>query len=122
MRKFVTITAVLAMTALAANAAITYDFSFVGTKVLTASTVNVYDLVVTVTGTYVDANFDTKPSDWTNAVLDIDLATGSFYLDAMGGGGTEPNPLFFPAFPDLEWDTYAAVPAGHPSLASFAGT
>ena len=121
MRKFVTIVVVFSLTAMAANAAITYDFSFVGTKSISATNYNVYDLVVTVTGTYEDVNGDTQTSDWTSAVMDIDLTTGSFYQDAMGSN-TEPPAAWIAMVPSLEWDTYAAVPAGDPSVASFAGT
>ncbi len=121
MTKFVTIGVVLLMTAGAANAAITYDFSFVGTKTIATTNYNVFDLMVTITGTYVDANGLTQTSDWTNAVLDIKLTTGTFYQDGMGGN-QEPPALWIGMVPSLEWDTYAAVPAGDPSVASFSGT
>ena len=118
MRKSVTVTmaAVLALTALAANADITYDFSFVGTKNINSTNYNVYDMMVEVTGTYVDINEDTQVNDWIAASLDINLTTGSFYQDTYGGD-IEPNPNLFTTFPDLQWHTYAAVPTGHPETA-----
>lgn len=60
-------------------------------------------------------------TDWTNSVSNLDLTSGSIYQDAVGGD-QEPNPAFIAVFPTLADDTYAAVPAGYPALASFAGT
>ncbi|MCK4602375.1 MAG: PEP-CTERM sorting domain-containing protein [Phycisphaerae bacterium] len=108
MRKFIILTVVLTMTA-AANATISTDFVFNSSHTIGGTTYNVYDMKVTTT------------ADWTNSLLDITLTTGSMYQDGLGGN-TEPNPGFFASFPDLEWDTYAAVPAGYPAIASFGGT
>ncbi len=37
------------------------------------------------------------------------------------GSSVEPNPAWFQFVPNLEYDTYAAVPAGYPRVANFAG-
>ncbi len=68
---------------------------------------NVYDMIVT------------QGTDWYIAMLDITLTSGSFYNHSIWGTDTEPSPDLFGTAPELEWDTYAATPAGWPDLAKF---
>ncbi len=68
---------------------------------------NVYDMMVT-TGT-----------DWALSILEITLTTGELYNHFLASD-SEPDPTFFGSYPDLEWDTYAAIPAGWPDPANFA--
>jgi len=68
---------------------------------------NVYDMMAT------------QGTDWTNARLDITLTSGSFYNHGSLGTDTEPSPDLFGTAPELEWDTYAAIPRGWPHLANF---
>ena len=106
MKRFLPIVAVLVM-AVSANAAISTSFVLV-----TAGSVTGYDTWEMRV---------TTDTDWTNSIMDLTLTSGTLYQDGVGGN-TEPNPAFFTVFPTLEWDTYAAVPAGYPALAGFAGT
>jgi len=63
----------------------------------------------------------TPLTDWTNARMELTLASGTLYQDEAYGSDTEPNPAMFPLVENLRYDTYAAAPAGYPALASFAG-
>ncbi len=83
-------------------------FEFVGSRTIDAVAYNVYDVMVA------------TDADWTNCRLETNLTAGSLYQSALGND-VEPNPAIVAAFPDLEWDTYAAVPGGYPRLAGFAG-
>jgi len=113
MRKLGAIAIVLAMTALSANAGVITDFVHLpgpnpdGSRTIEGTDYNVFDMMVDTT------------TDWTNSTLEIVLTTGSFYNNATYGADVEPNPGFFPLVPDLEWDTCATVPAGHPAMAAF---
>ena len=69
---------------------------------------NVYDMMVTC------------DYDWTNSRLDLSLSQGSLYHDAFGSF-TEPSPAYYSFAPTLRWDTYLAVPGGHPNVASLFG-
>jgi len=53
----------------------------------------------------------TTDTDWLSAVVEIVLTQGSIYQHAAGGD-TAPNPLFFPVYPALEYDTYVQNGAG----------
>ena len=61
----------------------------------------------------------TTEAEWTNARMDLELTSGTMYQDPMGSS-VEPNPAWFQFVPNLEYDTYAAVPAGYPRVANFA--
>ncbi len=81
-------------------------FVRVNTVEIDGTVYNVYDMMAT------------QGSDWTNAILEITLTTGEFYNHFVASD-SEPDPTLFGSFPDLEWDTYASVPGGYPTLASF---
>ena len=98
MKKALTLTAVLAVCAVA-NAAITTTFVSQGQQVIDSVTYNVWDMMV-----------DTD-TDWTNSRLDISLSSGAMYQHAFGGNNA-PTPALVAAFPELAYDTFATVPNG----------
>ena len=106
MKRFLPIVVVLALAAVTANAAISTEFVLVGEGTVTGY--NTYDMVAHCT------------TDWTNARLDLVLTAGSLYQH-FAGSNVEPSPLFFPGFPELEFDTYLTVPAGNPDVPGFGG-
>ncbi len=63
----------------------------------------------------------TPLTDWTNARLELTLESGTLYQETTFGSDTEPDPALFPLEENLRYDTYAAVAAGLPALAAFAG-
>jgi hypothetical protein len=52
--------------------------------------------------------------DWTAAGLDASLTGGVFYQDPHNGHNP-PNPDFFAAWPDLEYDSYYTSPGNYPN-------
>ena len=70
-----------------------------------------WDLQLTLTGS----------DDFLSARLH---ATGTFYQDALGTDNSAPNPAFFVAFPQLQFDTYVASPTASSAtvLGSFDGS
>ena len=107
MKRFLPIVAVLALAAVTASAAISTEFVLVGEG--TVAGYNTYDMVAHCT------------TDWTNARLDLVLTAGTLYQH-FAGTNVEPNPLFFPVYAELEYDTYLTVPAGFPNVPGFGGT
>jgi len=101
--------AVLALGALvgAAHAQVETTFVHVNTVDIGGTGYNVYDMMVSV------------EDDWTNSQLETTLTSGHFYNTNVYGRDYEPNPLFYMVFPELEWDTCAAVPFGYSAMAAF---
>lgn len=59
---------------------------------------------------------------WTGSQLRINLNAGTFFRSANGSpNGAAPNPLLFPLFPDLEFDTYLAEGNGGFGAVDFGG-
>ena len=101
MKKFALIAAVLAMTALTAQAGITTNFVKVDTVDIGATTYNIYEMQVT------------PDTAWTNARLALTLTTGSLYQHpGMFASHTEQNPAYAGLEPDITWDTYVTNTAG----------
>jgi len=97
MKKALTLTAVLAVCAVA-NAAITTTFVLVEEgKVIEQVPYNVWDMMV-----------DTD-TDWTNSRMDISLTSGAMFQHSLGGN-TAPLDAWVALYPDLAFDTYATVP------------
>lgn len=48
----------------------------------------------------------------------VTLTQGAIFQDALNPGEGPPNPMFFPVFPSMEWDTYVTLGAFAPSPAS----
>ncbi len=119
MKKFALVALVLATTALSASAALTTEFVLNttpsgtipvnpdGSRTLGGTNYFTYDMMVT------------SLVFWTNARLDITLATGEFYNDVGFGKDTQPGEAVFGFVPEVEWDTYARTPGGELALASF---
>lgn len=63
-----------------------------------------YDLVVHVSG----------EDHWTSTSLHGSVVRAKFYHH-WGGGNTQPNPHYFPYFPELQWDTFITTPEGWPN-------
>jgi len=102
---FVAVALALALSAPAARAGITTEFDHVNTVEIAGSSYNVYDMMVTST------------TDWVNSYLDIRISSGHLYQHPLGSD-VQPNPVAFAVAPELEWDTYAAVPSGFPATAA----
>jgi uncharacterized protein (TIGR03382 family) len=60
---------------------------------------------------YVDNPADSIEAISGNAANPIIITgSGAFYQNkALGPNNIEPNPALFPAFPDLEWDTFVTI-------------
>jgi hypothetical protein len=50
-------------------------------------------------------------SDWLSAVMSIELTQGTIYQHGAGNN-VPPNPLFFPIYPGVQYDTYVTNGAG----------
>ncbi len=100
MKAFVTSVILLGVLGGAAHAGIETTFVHVNTVEIDGTGYNVYDMMVAPT------------VDWTNSKLEITLTTGKFYNNPVIGSDIEAAPALFVFFPGLEWDTYAATPAG----------
>lgn len=97
MKKALTLTAVLALCAVA-NAAITTTFVLAEeNKDIEGTLYNVWDMMV-----------DTD-TDWTNSRMDIALTSGAMYQHALGGNAA-PLAAWVALYPDLAYDTFATVP------------
>jgi hypothetical protein len=119
LKKLVAVTSILAVATMA-SAAITHVemvpvFQGVIGDALTPDTwVDVHDLVVTIEGD--DA--------WTvagGAAVGVPWATcdayGMFFQHGAGAT-TQPNPMFFPVYPALEWDSFYTTHLGFPNTAT----
>ena len=120
MKRFLSIVAVLALTAVAANAAISVEFVYLGEKTTdgppfgtVAGSWNVYDMMITTT------------DDWTNAAMNLTLTTGTLHqwelLAGLGVGTTMTDSASWALYPDLEWDTCVTSPGGWARPVGFAG-
>ena len=110
MKRFLPIVVVLAVAA-SANAvtlelSVVFQGQVVTTDAANPGTYNVYDLMC-----------NTDP-DWTNTVMNLTLTSGEFYQH-YAGLDTEPPAFMVGLFPELAYDTYAAVPTGDPEIAAF---
>ena len=103
-----TAVALLALTALVANAAVTTTFVKTAAPTIGGVGYNVWDMVVSV------------DNDWTRTELLITLGAGEFYQDP-NGGDTEPTPAMIALNPDLAYDTYCTVPDGAAGQVIFHG-
>ncbi len=61
----------------------------------------------------------TTETEWTNTRMELELTSGTMYNHPVGGY-SEPNPVLFQFWPDMEYDTYATVPRGRPFFPGFA--
>lgn len=100
MRSLFTVALALCVTAVSAGAGNTVTFTFVGTKTLGGTDYHVWDMLVTCT------------TDWTDAIISVELTTGSFYDNTEWSipSHTEVQSEVWVAFPDVEWDTCVTSP------------
>jgi len=114
LKKFLAATTILAVAAMA-NAAITnveMIKTFEGNLPDSGTYVSSWDLVVTIEGddAWTVAGGAVVGAPW------IVLEGATFYQDPVGSDGP-PNPMFFPVFPDLEWDSFYTTHLGWPNTA-----